>query len=92
MDRYDVNKLKDTNICGSFKKTLQETMNSLNINQEETIDIKWKVIMGAMKTLIDTVIGKQKRNGGSIIPARKHLIEGKKPGLNCSTTPLIERR
>jgi len=37
VDRFDVNKLKDTKICGIFKQQLHETMNSLNINQEETI-------------------------------------------------------
>jgi len=40
VDRYDVNKFKDTNICESFKQQLQDTVNKLGINQEETIDIK----------------------------------------------------
>jgi hypothetical protein len=42
VDRFDVNKLKNTNICEFFKQQLHETMNSLslNINQEETIDTK----------------------------------------------------
>jgi len=61
VDRYDVKKLKDTNICGIFKQQLHETMNSLTINQEETIDTKWKMVKDAIKTVTDTVIGKQKR-------------------------------
>jgi len=36
-------------------------MNSLNINQEETIDTKWKVLKNAIKTVTDTVKGKQNR-------------------------------
>jgi len=36
-------------------------MNSLTINQEETIDTKWKVVMGIIKKVIDTAIGKQKK-------------------------------
>ncbi|XP_050528039.1 uncharacterized protein LOC126898133 [Daktulosphaira vitifoliae] len=56
-----MNKLQDTNICGSFKQQLYETMNSLIINQEETIDTKWKVFKGVIKTVTDIVIGKQKR-------------------------------
>lgn len=50
VDKYDVNKLKDTNICRNFKQKLHETMNSLNINQEETIDAKWKAVKDAIKT------------------------------------------
>ncbi|KAL4148920.1 hypothetical protein QTP88_003058 [Uroleucon formosanum] len=61
VDRFDVNKLKDTNTCELFKQQLYETMNSLNINQEETIDTKWKVLKDAIKTFTDAVIGKQKR-------------------------------
>ncbi|XP_015372755.1 PREDICTED: uncharacterized protein LOC107168014 [Diuraphis noxia] len=46
VDRFDVNKLKNINICELFKQQLHETMNSLslNINQEETIDTKWKML------------------------------------------------
>jgi len=61
VNRFDVNKLKDTNTCELFKQQLHETMNNLNINQEETIDTKWKVLKDAIKTVTDTVIGKQKR-------------------------------
>ncbi|KAL5238721.1 hypothetical protein ACI65C_006131 [Semiaphis heraclei] len=60
-DRFDVNKLKETNTRAFFKQKLHETMNSINVNQEETIDTKWKVIKDAIKTITDTVISKQKR-------------------------------
>jgi len=36
-------------------------MTSLNINQVETIDTKWKVLKDAIKTVTDIVMGKQKR-------------------------------
>lgn len=58
MDRYDVNKLNDTNICESFKQELHA--NNLNLNQEETIVVKWKMVKDAIRTVTDTVIGKQK--------------------------------
>lgn len=32
-----------------FQAKLHETMNSLTINQEETINTKWKVVTGAIK-------------------------------------------
>lgn len=48
-----MNKLKYTNICGIFKQQLNETM-----NREETIDTKWKMLKGAIKTVTDIVIGK----------------------------------
>lgn len=70
-------------------------MNILNINQETAIDTKWEVLKGAIKTVTDSVIGKKKReqrNRGSMNRARKRLTEGKKQGLNCSTTLLIERK
>jgi len=34
---------------------------SLNINQEETIDTKWKMLKDTIKTVTDIVIGKRKR-------------------------------
>jgi len=61
VDRYDVNKFKGTNICESFKRQLQETMNRLDINQEKIIDIKWKAVKTTIKTVTETVIGKQKK-------------------------------
>lgn len=61
MDRYDVSKLKNTNICESFKQQLHEIMNSLNINQEKIIDAKWKAVKDAIKMAKITIMGKQKR-------------------------------
>jgi flagellar hook-basal body complex protein FliE len=89
VDRYNVNKLKDTNISEIFKQQLHETMNILNKSQEKTINTKWNMIKTAIKTVTDTVKGKKReqRNRGSTTPARKHLIEGMKPKINCSTTP-----
>ncbi|KAL4092460.1 hypothetical protein QTP88_026961 [Uroleucon formosanum] len=78
VDKYDVNKLKDTNICRNFKQKLHETMNSLNINQEETIDAKWKAVKDAIKTATVTVIGKQNRT--------------RKPWFNNSCKEAFNRR
>lgn len=63
MDIYDVNKLRDIHIFEIFKQQLHETMNGFNINQEKTIDTKWKIVEGTIKTVKDAVIGKQKRIG-----------------------------
>lgn len=40
VDRYDVPKLKDTNICECFRQELHEIMNNINLNQEKTINVK----------------------------------------------------
>ncbi|XP_060846231.1 uncharacterized protein LOC132925892 [Rhopalosiphum padi] len=53
-------------------------MNSLNINQEETIDAKWKAVKDAIKTATVTVIGKQNRT--------------RKPWFNNSCKEAFNRR
>jgi len=78
VDKYDVNKFRDTNICESFKRQLQETMNRLDINQEETIDITWKAVKNTIKTVTETVIGKQKKT--------------RKPWFNNSCEETFSRR
>jgi hypothetical protein len=78
VERHDVNKLKNTNICRIFKQKLLEKMNSLNMIQEETIYTKWNVVKDAIKTVTDTVIGKQKRT--------------RKPWFNNSCKEAFSRR
>ncbi|KAL5239046.1 hypothetical protein ACI65C_006456 [Semiaphis heraclei] len=53
-------------------------MNSLNINQEKTIDAKWKAVKDAIKTATVTVIGKQNRT--------------RKPWFNNSCKEAFNRR
>jgi len=53
-------------------------MNNLNINQEETVDAKWKADKNATKKITDTVIGKQKRT--------------KKPWFNNSCKKTFNRK